>query len=638
MQTRLLVHLAVMTAVVAGAPRATAAQWIRINQGAGEVGVEARVDRSLFGGQSGASGTEFREWMNVPLSGTILSSRLLSYSLNIRPTWGQQTVFGQPAGFDARSIGLGGAANILPAAPVSLSLYVDRMSGGMQGGAGSTTNSETSTNGAILRLRSSVFPISADWNTRSTNDFWQAASDQLPVYRNETLRVLRISGQSSKLTTTLERMSFADRVGTLGFSSLGGTALHYLRWGKGSSLQSMFEAISRDGREAQRRRSFSERLLLQHTSALATNYEVDQRRTVGLGNEFSTLAGSAGVRFQPRPWVTAGLRTSSSSSSFATGSIGSVAAVPSFSLNAKLPGGAQFSGSVSAGYERMSQRLPSDSWIQITDELHTVDQSRVFVLAHERGDAATLTVYSPEHTIAYLSGIDYRVTVLGDVVRIDVPIASRIAVGGTVVVSYRYAAPTVGEHDLRSADAAASLSIGGFSLTQSASLRRGRTLRGADDDRLGSGDDYVLSAGFHRPTAIGRFDLDASRRARENSRSDYTSTELRAGFAPRSIAAVQSSLGASIGRTAALSQEVRIFTSNATVNWMPTTTTRVNASMESWLWYPSGSQAEKTYIWSAELGWAVGGIEAELRYVYQRRAAAMEYTQRRLFGRFKRRF
>lgn len=638
MQTRLLVHLAVMTAVVAGAPSAAPAQWIRINHGAGELGVEARDERASYDGQRGASGTVFREWMNVPLSGTILSSRLLSYSLNIRPTWGQQTVFGQPARFDARSVGLGGAANILPAAPVSLSLFVDRMSGGMQGGPGSTTNSETSTGGATLRLRSSVFPIFADWNTRSTNDFWQAASDQVPVYRNETLRVLRITGQSSKLTTTLERMHFVDRVGTLGFSSLGGTALHYLRWGKGSSLQSMFEAISRDGRDAQRRRSFSERLLLQHTSALATNYEVDQRRAVGPGNEFSTLAGSAGVRFQPRPWVSAGLRTSSSSSSFATGSLGSVAVVPSFSLNAKLPGGAQFSGSVSAGYERLSQRLPSDSWIQIADEPHTVDRSRGFVLAHERGDAATLTVYSPEHTIAYLSGIDYRVTVLGDVVRIDVPLASRIVVGGTVVVSYRYAAPTAGEHDLRSADAAASLFIGGFSLTQSASLRRSRTLRGADYDRVGSGDDYVLTAGFHRPTAIGRFDLDASRRARENSRSDYTSTELRVGFAPRSIGAVQSSLGASIGRTATVGQEVRIATSNATVNWTPTAATHVLASMESWLWAPTGLQAEKTYLWSAELGWAVGGIEADLRYVFQRRTAAVNNTQRRLFGRFKRRF
>ena len=638
MQTRLLVHLAVMTAVVAGAPSAAPAQWIRINHGAGELGVEARDERASYDGQRGASGTAFREWMNVPLSGTVLSSRLLSYSLNIRPTWGQQTVFGQPARFDARSVGLGGAANILPAAPVSLSLFVDRMSGGTQGGPGSTTNSETSTSGATLRLRSSVFPIFADWNTRSTNDFWQAASDQVPVYRNETLRVLRISGQSSKLTTTLERMRFVDRVGTLEFSSLGGTALHYLRWGKGSSLQSMFEAVSRDGRDAQRRRSFSERLLLQHTSALATNYEVDQRRAVGPGNEVSSLAGSASVRFQPRPWVSTGLRTSSSSSSFATGSIGSVAAMPSFSLSAKLPGGAQFSGSVSAGYERLSQRLPSDSWIQIADEPHTVDRSRGFVLAHERGDAATLTVYSPEHTIAYLSGIDYRVTVLGDVVRIDVPIASRIAVGGTVVVSYRYAAPTAGEHDLRSADAAASLLIGGLSLTQSASLRRGRTLRGADDDRLGSGDDYVLTAGFHRPTAIGRFDLDASRRARENSRSDYTSTELRAGFAPRSIGAVRSSLGASIGRTATPGQQVRIATSNATVNWTPTAATHVLASMESWLWAPTGLQAEKTYLWSAELGWAVGGIEADLRYVFQRRTAAVNNTQRRLFGRFKRRF
>ena len=638
MHTRLLVHLAVLTAVVVGAPRAARAQWLRINQGAGDVGVEASDQRASYDGRRGASSTVFREWLNLPLSGTVISPRLLSYSLNIRPTWGQQTVWGQPARFDARSLGLGGAANILSGAPMSLSLYVDRTSGGAQGGPGSVTNSETSTGGALLRLRSSVFPIVADLNTRSTSDSWQSASDQLPVYRNETLRVLRITGQSSKLTTTFEQMHFVDRVGTLGFSSLGGTVLHLLNWGKASRLQSMFEASSRDGRDTQRRRSWSEQLLLQHTTALATHYEVDARRVVVSGNEFSTVGGSAGMRFQPRSWVTTGFRTSSSSSSFAAGRMRSVAAAPSISLSAKLPRGAQFGGSVSVGYERLSQRLPSDSWIDVADEPHTVDRSRGFVLAHERGDVATLTVQNPEHTIAYLRDIDYRVTVLGDVVRIDVPIASRIAVAGTVLVSYRYTAPTAGEHDLRSADASASLLIGGFSVTQSASLRHGRTLRGADDDRLGSGDDYVLMAGFHQPTAIGRFDVDAARRVRENSRSDYTSTEFRAGFAPRPVAALQTSFGGSIGRTVTPGQQVRIVTSTATVNWMPTMATHVLASMESWLWYPTGSQAEKTYIWSAEFGWAVGGIEADLRYVDQRRAAGVNNTQRRLFGRLKRRF
>ena len=640
-----LLRVVAMAAFAIGAPRALTGQWLRIHQGGGELGVEARDERMLGGVQRGASSRQFSQWFVLPLSGVIFSPQLLSYSVSIRPTWVQQTVFGQPGPFNTHSIGLGGAANILPGALVSLSLHTDKNSASTEGGLGSRTQYESRTGGGILRLRSSAFPIFADWNVRTTNDLWQASADQSPVRRDETLRTLRITGQSSKLTATLERLSFEDRVGALGFSSLGGSVLHALHWGKGSSIQSVFETLNREGNNAQRRQSNSERLHLQHTTTVATEYSLDRQRTTIASNEFKALAGSAGIRFQPRPWVGGGLRTSSSSSTFTTGSIGSVAVVPSVRLEGKLPGGARLAGSVSAGYERISQQLPSDSWIQVADEPHTVDQSRVFVLAHERGDVTTIRLYNPEHTIAYLSGIDYRVTVLGDLVRIDVPIASRLAVGDAVVVSYRYAAPTAGEHELRSGDATASFTIGGFSLTSSASLRRGRSLSGNStdqignlDDRLGSGDDYVLAAAFHRATGIGRVDLDVQRRSREHSRSDFVLTELRAGYAPPSSLSLQSSFGASIARTATVDQAVRVVTVNATVNWNPTATTHISASLESMLWYPQQARAEETYIGNLELGWAVGGIEAEVRYVYQRRVGTMSFDQQRLFGRFKRRF
>ncbi|MHB8837716.1 MAG: hypothetical protein ACYC7F_02050 [Gemmatimonadaceae bacterium] len=642
-----LLRLIVVTALAGAtiAPRAAVAQWIRVGQGGGEVGVEVRDDRSVDGGRPGASGTQLGQWLNVPLSGVIVSPRLLSYSLNIRPTWRQQTMFGQPARVDTRSVGMGATANLLPNALISLSAYADRMTSGTEGGLGSLTRYAANTGGGTLRLRNAAFPVVAEWNVRATNDVWQATPEQLPVYRNETLHTTRLTGQSSKLRATIERLRFEDLVGALDFTSLGGLATHFVTWGKGSSAQSMLELFARDGHDAQRRRSLSERLLLQQSKTVSTALAADSRRTVGSSDETSTFTGSATVRVQPREWVSTGLMVSSTSSAFGRGHIRMLSADPHVHVEMTLPHGARLRGSFSTGYSRVSQRLPSDSWIVVVDERHAIEKSRTFVLAQERGDRTTLTVQNREHTITYLPDIDYRVSVVGPLVQIDVPLASRMAVGDEVEVTYSYQALAAGDYDVRRGDAAVAFSIGGFSLTPSASLRRGYS-RAAEPgmalsnspSRMNSGDDFVLTAGFHHPTAIGRFDLDVSRRSRERSPSDFVMRELRGGYQPRLLSTLQAAVGASVARTATINDDVRVVTSSAAVTWTPFPTTRVMATRETWLWQPRSTGAEETVIWNAELGFTSGRMEAEFRYVVQRRYAAVEQTQRRLFCQLRRRF
>ncbi len=639
----LQVLLAFATAV---APRVASAQWLRVNPGGGEVGVEARDDQFRSGGRSAASNVQLSQWLSVPLSGVLISPQIASYSLSIRPTWGQQTVTGQSARYGRRSVGLGGSVTILPSALLSLGLNADRTTGGSDGGPGTSTRNASRAGGGSLRLRSTAFPIVAEWHSRSTSDTWQATSYQPPIYRDETLRSLRITGQSSKLKTSFERLRFEDRVGGLGFSSVGGYGLHALSWGKGSNLQTLLETLDRAGREGQRRRSLSERLFLQHTTALATEYIVDGRKNAGTDGTSDELSTSALMHYRPREGMTAGLRAMSAGSVFATGRVGRESVAPSLRIEAKLPGGAQLMGAMSAGYERISQQIPSESWIQVVDEPHTVGASRVLELSHERADGDMIKVYNAGRTIAYIQGIDFRVSMLGSLVRIEVPLASRIAVGDAVVVSYRYQALSEGQYEVRSGEAFLSLVMGGFSLTPSASTRRGRSLSGpggarADEgiDRLSSGDDFVLAAGFHRPTRIGQIDLDVARRVREGSTSDYSIREVRAGYQPRPLGALRSSVGTSVSHTHAPGQDVRAVMSNATLYWSLTDNAHVQASRESWRWAPRGFASEETVIWNVQLGWVVGRVEAEFSYLVQRRAVrGADDNQRRLFGRFVRRF
>ncbi len=647
MRPRPLRFLQVLLAfATAAAPRVAPAQWLRLNPGGGEVGVEGRDDQFGNGGRSAASNTQLSQWLSVPLSGVLISPQIASYSISIRPTWGQQTVTGQPARYGRRSVGLGGTVTILPSALLSLGLNADRTTGGSDGGLGTSTRNTSRAGGGSLRLRSAAFPIVAEWHARSTSDVWQASAVQAPIFRDETLRSLRITGQSSKLRTSLERLRFEDRVGGLGFSSVGGSVLHALSWGKGSNMQTLLETLNRDGRERQRRQSASERLFLQHTTALATEYIVDGRKNAGTDGTSDELSTSALMHYRPREWMTAGVRAMSATSVFATGRMGRESVTPSLRIEAKLPGGARLMGAMSAGYERVSQQMPSESWIQVVDEPYTVGASRVLALSHERADGDQIKVYNAARTIAYIPGIDFRVSVLGSVVRIDVPLASRIAVGDAVVVTYRYQALSEGQYEVRSGEAFVSLVMGGFSVTPSASMRRGRSLSGSNGarsepgiDPMSSGDDYVLAAGFHRPTRIGQIDLDVSRRTREGSTADYSIGEVRAGYQPRPLGALRSSVGASVSRSRSPNQDVRAVMSDATLYWSLTQNAHVQASRESWLWAPSGFASEETVIWNVQLGWSVGLVEAEFSYLVQRRVVrSIDDNQRRLFGRFVRRF
>jgi hypothetical protein len=643
-----LIRAATCAALAAGAivvPRDAMAQWLRLTPGGGEVGVEARDERSVDGGRQAATNTFLSQWLNVPLGGVIFSPRLASYSLTIRPTWAQQTVFGQPKRFDTRAIGLGASATLLPSALVSLGLHADRMHSGTEGGPGSRTRYATRSGGGTVRYSNRAFPLVADWSARTTDDVWQAASDQAPVYRDETLHSRRLTGQSSKLRVSVERLRFEDRIGKLGFTSLGGTATHLASWGKGSSMQSMLETVDRDGHDRQRRRSLTERLVLQHFRTVATEILVDARRNVGVSDENRAFSGSAQVRLQPRPWFATGLKLSSLTTAVALGRVRTLAIDPNLRLDVKLPHGGRLASALSAGVARVKQQLPSGSWITVSDERHAVAESRVIALNRERGDWATVSIYNTERTIAYIAGLDYRVSTVGPLVRIDIPIASRIAVGDEVLISYRYETLASGDYDLHRADGALTLSLWGFVLSPSASLRRGRALDtvepgGVDEGsvRQGNGDEFVLAAGYHRATAIGRIDVDVARRARERSTANFLSRELRGSVQPRPLGALQLAMGGSVARTATLNEAVRVVTSNVAVHWTPTPSLRVTTSRETWLWDPRVNSREEIVIWNSELGWTAGAIEAELKYVVQQRLATMDNWQRRLFGQFKRRF
>jgi hypothetical protein len=627
-----------LAALLATAAEPLHAQLLRLAQGAGEAGVELRGERTKYDGFPGSAATLYAEWFSLPISGVILDPRFLSYSAVLRPAWGQRSASGQPEGNATRNIGLSFSASILPAAPVSLSVQSHRSSGRANTGFGGETSFETGGLGGTLRIRSPAFPMFAEWATRSVNDWWRGGVNQSPLHRDETLQSFRFSGQSSKLSASIERVRFTDHAGVLGYTATTGAFAHGVRWGTGSSLETRGDVSARDGNDTHRRRTLSERIHVQHTPLFATDYTVQWRRSSETGTPSSASSASIGARYRPTRMLTGVLIGTGSSSTYRRGGLTSLTVAPSLVIAARLPAATQLDGSISGAYERTSRRLGDDAWIQAVDEYHDVDASRRFLLLKEAGDVASVVVHNRDHSVAYASGLDYRVTSLGELILITIVPDGRIAVGDAVAVSYRYAAPEAAEHEMRQMTVRAAVTRGGLFVRQSVSLRHGRTLTGGGDDRSGSGDDYITNMGVHVNRSIGRIAADIERRVRLNSRTDFATSELRLGLLPPPLAGLQATASTSLMRTRMNTQELTLVTSNVALNWAPLTSLHGQTSFEYWLWTPRDQPAERFVGWTLDILWRIGQMQTDWRYAYQLREAAPDALQHRFSGRVTRRF
>jgi len=303
-----------------------------------------------------------------------------------------------------------------------------------------------------------------------------------------------------------------------------------------------------------------------------------------------------------------------------------------------LPGALRFVSSVGASYQRTDQRLSQAIPIPVSDELHVVDATRRLQLRHERVDALTVTVYNRDRTVSYLEGIDYRVLTLGDLVLIEIPIASRILEGDQLLIGYAYAAPTARAYDLRGGSAALAVSRGGVSLSQSAVLRRAHTLAGDDAQGLEGGDDFVSALDVRRAVGDGQATLNAQHRARRRARSDFTSSELRLGFSPAGGTDRQTTFGASVARTGAAAQVATVWGSSASLLWMIRSGLHLNAAAETQVWQLRDRGADRTNVFRLDLRWRVARLETDWQYRWQQRNTFAQRSEHRFSARAVRRF
>lgn len=618
------------------------AQLAQLTPNAGEIGIEMRALRAMrsrVAERTSAHESFVSTWVNVPLSGMVLSPRFLTYHAAFRPTRSEQSMRGGDGTYRLNTIGVNGGANLFSAAPVSLTLHADRTTASAPREMyGANSGYRNGSHGGLVRLRFPAFPTRFEWNSLDRADEWQSAPTDAPIRRDESLDVLRLTAESSKLTAALESQRFVDRVGTLDFRAAVATLSHRLRWGTGSSITSSLESHAREGRDAQRRGLVAEHLHLQHAPKVSSDLTLHRQRTRSEGDRFADIATAIlAVNAELGAGAVGAFTASRIANGFDAGRLRTHSVAPSLTWRRAFGSEARLLASAGMNLQRTDQRLIVGQPTPISDEGYVVSDTRTVLLSRARVEPTSIQVFSRDRTVIYLADVDYRVRTLGDELRLEIPLLSRIAPGDVILVSYLFVAPTARLHDLATTSLGLSFARRGVTLSQTSQLRRARLLVG-DDDGLEGGDDHVTALEWRGSQALGSASVGAQHRSRTGARANFTVTELRSMLS-RTLGADRSAhLAATYARTRAGAQRATVWTTQATVAWALSELAHVGAGAESQLWTLDGQGTDRTTVLTADLRWRGGRMESELRYAWQQRTTLEQRAQHRLVARLLRRF
>jgi hypothetical protein len=610
---------------------------LRLSADGGELGVEARRERSLGGNGAPSALTLFTEWVALPFHGTLGSPRLMTYAVNLRPTWAQQRA-AQGAAAILNGMGASGSANLLGASPFPITVHGERSTGSLRGDFGAETNYRLSSRGATVSLQNRAFPLLLNYSARHTLSDYLSAFSSAPTRRDETWGIWRLSGQSSKLTADLEQTRFIDGIGALSYDLTSARATHQLRWGRGSSLVTSGDWQWRGGNEPQRTRLIAGTLRLQHAPALSSSLAGQQQILRAPRFSANTRGGSYSLSLDRSRGWSGSMNVSGTTSMYHNGRSHSLQAMPTLRLVAALPFGARLTGAVFVGALRRGQEFFGDSWIVASDERHVIAEAREFTLSYERADSASITLVSADRSQSYLNGFDFHVIRLGDLIRIAIPLSSRIRVGDAVLASYRYVLPPAPGISTRTAGADASFAVGALTLEHSVKRSRSVSTDRAASDALDSSDEVISAARLRGGHRFGSVQGALTRRARQHSRNDFTSTELRAQVASPNGYALHALLGAAGTQSRMNERNTRVITTTASVAWNVSGTFQLQATAESWVWTTDDRARDRLRNLNFDVVWSFGALETDWRFSSQQRHAATIGTQNQFFGRVRRHF
>lgn len=616
-------------------------QVARVDWGAGELGLRFDGTRSRVIDTSVSNTADFVEWLQIPLSGSLFDRRIFSYDLNLRPTLQQRNQSEFVETLAGRQLDMAFRARLLSAQPINLAVSASRGTGSSGGGFGSQRDFVNTIQGVTLFWRNRFFPASVEYTRRSADEEWINVPGATALRVGYDLERLQLLARSSKATVNAQRIVYDDRVGPNDMDTWTVFARHEFRWGRGSRLASSFDDLSETGRTERSRRTWSERLRLVHGDWLNSDWHY--RRSFHRTGNASSLSEGYGSGFQGRigRWANLGLRYSHYVSRVGSARNTLRELTPSLRVQFGLPWRARLTAGGSLTFEGRTlegDTLPS---VPVVDEAHTVPPGRSFTLDETDVALASVTVTSADGTVTYTLETDYVLVEVGPVVRVDVPPGSRVEVGATVLVSYRFRARLSERPEAQRAEYDVSLAAGPVLLRH---RRRRRDARDGDPldlpTRVGLSDydESRTSLEFRDVTSFGRIDLSASLHERERLSRETQVLDAGISYTPPSLGQMQASfsLYGSDSRTGGL--RARSASLHTSVAWSLTRTLWLRGTSEGFVWRQTDTGTQRFLSGGLTAIWKLDFNEVELRYAHHRRDFVTLHQVDRFSLGFRRRF
>jgi hypothetical protein len=565
---------------------------ISLTSGQGQIGVEFLGLWSDYDARPGIRQTNFREWAEARVRGAILDPRFLSLRLRIRPEWQQSSWGGETdvPNQTAARLGWNGSLSLLEGRPVSLTMTTLRSTATTRSEIGAETGVTRSEFTSSLRARLRYLPMRLTFR-RYTQDH-DVRSGPQPVRQWFTSSRLRLSAKNTKTQLTLERHWYDDRLQQLNdFAETHGWLHHLFRWGKGSSIASDVDYVDRAGGYPYRNLSWFERVHLQHTRTIHSEYEFRMGSTrAGLASSSFRSLGAA-VSFPATSALRARIEGSSLLTRFDIGHESILRVGPRLEFAARLPFRSRLSVGTSLMYERAAQQPAGDQWVPVAGEQHIVDVQRSFFLDRAAVDLPSVRVLRNDRTLVYQSAFDYELVESGPFVEVVILPTGQIQVGDTLLVDYRHQLVPQASREQLVATLNVHISTGPFlaysysRLTGSLAADEPPPLPVATGNAITSLrdlDEIVFGLRVRGKMPIGHADAGFERSVRRADTYRIETFELRATWSFTFGSGILGTVQGAMARTEGTDGPSRTLSGNASIVWWAHRSLSLRATLGSW--------------------------------------------------------
>jgi len=590
---------------------------LRYRFGSGRGGLEYDGYWRSNDGASLVRDATYRQWLSIPFTGVLIDRRIVSYSLRVRPVFSQRRSDALPEPIRFHSFDASASARILSPRALSMTIDWSRSSGESSGGFGSSTDFSNTMLTGVVNLRYSVMPMSANITERDSDNTSRVGPNQILLNQSFRTRTMRLNARGRKLDLEAGRTTNNDRAGDGDYEVTNFRSIHLLGWGKGSSIQTRYEVVDRRNRTIDKRRSWSERLRLQHAKRIYTELFFRDNRIDNGNGQHGNHAFSG--RFNARTSkVSFGLRGATRKSSFATASQRTIELAPFTTVNTTLGPSIRLRASASVGLSRRRSEGTA-SFVRLVDQPERFDATGIIELQEPGIDITSIRIRRNDATTEYEEGLDYEVRLSNGIIQIRTLAGGRIQAGDAVLLDYRFRPRLDSREDAVLARASVSLSYRSVTVKQDYVLRQADSFDSTLPSSRGEFDELatVVAANWRHADTGARFEVSQRRRNSETLRYDAYEVSGNAFYTPSRSLRV--SFSASARSTADRAGEFRSVSGRPSFTWQVADMVSLRGNANAWRWRDQTGQVETAIGGDLDLNWRMAQTTMTIRYLVERR-------------------